>query len=477
MISITHNFIGGERIASLGTEVIEVRSPYNGELIGTVPAATKNDVDLAVNAARQAFDTGEWPRMSSQERQEVLRKFADFHAARCNEFAKLISRENGESIMATTIVQQYIVPQNEAYLKAAAAFPWETIRPGFPQGETLWRGVPLGVVAAIIPWNAPHQSALVKLFPALLAGCTVILKLSPETGLDGHFLGELFAEAGVPKGVISILTADREVSEYLVGHPGVDKIAFTGSTAAGKKIASIAGASLKRASFELGGKSAAIVLPDADLAATAAALQFASFMNNGQACIAQTRILIPSNLHDQFVVELVAVVNKMKIGDPADPETFIGPLVSKRQQERVWAYIESGLAEGATLAVGGLGMPEGITQGSFVRPTVFSNVKNSMRIAREEIFGPVVCVIPYESIDEAVALANDSPFGLAGGVWTANEANGAKIARQIRAGGIAINGHGPDFLAPFGGFKQSGIGREFGELGLSHYIEHQSVFL
>lgn len=379
--------------------------------------------------------------------------------------------------MCTSAVQHYIASQNEAYLKAAAEFPWEAIRPGFPQGDTLWRCVPLGVVAAIIPWNAPHQSALAKLVPALLAGCTGVLKLAPETGLDGHLLGKLFAEAGVPKGVVSILTADREVSEYLVGHSGVDKIAFTGSTDAGRKISSLAGASLKRVSLELGGKSAAIVLPDADLSATAGALRFASFMNNGQACIAQTRILVPFDLHDRFVAELVAVVNSMKIGNPADPETFIGPLVSKRQQERVLGYIQLGLAEGATLATGGLGMPEGIIQGSFVRPTVFSNANNSMRIAREEIFGPVVCVIPYAGINEAVALANDSPFGLSGGVWTADEAMGTEVARQIRTGTIAVNGHIPDFLAPFGGFKQSGIGREFGEQGLSHYVEHQSVFL
>jgi acyl-CoA reductase-like NAD-dependent aldehyde dehydrogenase len=477
MTTITHNFIGGERIAPTGTGIFEVRSPYNGELVGTVPAATSGDIDLAVAAARRAFDDGPWPRMSPAERQAVLRKFAGLHAARCGEFAELISRENGEPLLCTSAVQYYIAPQNEAFLKAASEFPWETVRPGFPQGRTLWRNVPLGVVAAVIPWNAPHQSALSKLMPALLAGCTVVLKLAPETGIDGHLLGELFTEAGVPKGVLSILTADRAVSAYLVGHPGVDKIAFTGSTDAGKKVASTAGASLKRVSLELGGKSVALILPDADLAATAEALRFASFLNNGQACVAQTRILVPSNLHDRFVEALVTVVKSMKIGNPIQHETFIGPLVSKRQQARVWEYIASGISEGATLAIGGLGMPDGIEEGAFVRPTVFANVKNCMRIAQEEIFGPVVCVIPYDGIDQAIELANDSQFGLAGGVWTADETYGAEVARGIRTGTVAINGHGPDFLAPFGGFKQSGIGREFGEQGLSHYVEHQSVFL
>lgn len=477
MPSFSHNYIGGERVASLGSDLFEVRSPYNDELVGTVPAATKGDIDLAVSAARAAFDEGPWPSMSPAERQTVLKKFADLHAARCDEFVQLINRENGIPLMFCAGVQQYIPLLNAAYLDVAARFPWEVTRPAMPKGETLQRCVPLGVVAVIIPWNAPHQSALAKLVPALLAGCTVVLKLAPETGLDGHFLGELFAEAGVPKGVVNILTADREVSEHLVTHPDVDKIAFTGSTAAGKRIAALAGEGLKRVSLELGGKSAAIVLPDADLAATVGALRFASFFSNGQACVAQTRILVPAELHDRFVDVLVEMVRGMKVGDPADPETFIGPLVSKRQQQRVWDYIESGLAEGATLATGGLGMPDGIAQGAFVRPTVFANVKNSMRIAQEEIFGPVVCVIPYKDVDEAVALANDSPYGLAGGVWTADHAQGVEVARRIRTGTFAVNGSGPDCLAPFGGFKQSGIGREFGEQGLSHYIEHQAIYL
>lgn len=476
-MAISHNFIGGRRVASSGNEVFEVRSPYDGGLVGTVPAATKADVDAAVAAAREAFDNGPWPHMTPAERQAVIRTFTELHAARQAEFAQLISRENGETIMSASAVQQYVAPQNAAFLAAAAAFPWEVTRPGSMGGNTQVRALPLGVVGAIIPWNAPHQSALVKLLPALLAGCTVVLKLAPETGLDGHLLGELFNEAGVPEGVVSILTADRAVSEYLVGHPGVDKIAFTGSTAAGRRIASVAGAALKRVSLELGGKSASIVLPDADLAAVASALRYSSLMNNGQSCVAHTRILVPAGLHDRFVAELVNVVESLKIGDPSDPESFIGPLVSQGQQQRVLGYIEAGINEGATVATGGLGMPEGITSGAFVRPTVFSNVKNSMRIAQEEIFGPVLCVIPYHSVGEAIAIANDSPYGLCGGVWGGDREQGAAVARQIRTGTIGVNGSGADFSAPFGGFKQSGIGREFGELGISHYVEYQSIYL
>lgn len=477
MLNITHNFIGGRRVAPQGFEVFEVRSPFDGALVGTVPAATPADIDLAVSAARQAFDAGPWPRLSPAERQAVLKKFSELHAAAANDIATLISRENGTPISGTIGLQQGIVPQNQAYLEAAAAFPWEERRPAFIKGDSIWRREPLGVVAAIIPWNAPHQSALVKLFPALLAGCSVILKLAPETGLDGHLLGELFNEAGLPEGVLSIVTAERETSEYLVKHPGVDKIAFTGSTGAGKRIASLAGENLKRVSLELGGKSATIVLPDVDIAATAAGIQYTSYMNNGQACIAHTRVLVPAEMHDRFVEALAKVVNAIKVGDPSDPTTVQGPLVAKRQQERVWGYIEIGIAEGATLAAGGLGMPEGITEGAFVRPTLFANVKNSMRIAQEEIFGPVVCVIPYKDIDEAIEIANDSPYGLSGGVWTNDEAKAIEIARQIRTGAVAVNGQWPDFRAPFGGYKQSGIGREFGAEGISIYLEHKVISL
>ena len=477
MIAITQHHIGGRLVDPLGTGTIEVRSPFDGALAGSVPAAGEADVDRAVETARRAFDAGPWPRLAPAERLAILRRFAELHADWANELAELVTRENGSPLWFTGAVQGGVAVQNAAYLDVAETFPWETRVAGFPSSETLWRKEPVGVVAAIIPWNAPQQSALVKLLPALLAGCTVILKTAPETPLNGHLLGALFTAAGVPDGVVSILAAHREVSEHLVRHPGVDKIAFTGSTAAGRRIAALAVDQMKRISMELGGKSAAIVLPDADVAATVGALRYASFPNAGQSCIAQTRILVPGSLHDSFVEALVEEVRSMTIGDPLDPATFIGPLVAERQRERVAGYIRLGEAEGARIAIGGADLPDGITAGAFVRPTVFTEATNAMRIAREEIFGPVVTVIRYDGPDEAVAVANDSSYGLYGGVYTADHAAGVEIAKQIRTGSIAINGAPPNFLAPFGGYKQSGLGREFGAEGLNHYVENKSIGL
>ncbi len=386
-----------------------------------------------------------------------------------------MTRENGSPTWFTSAVQSGVAVQNAAYLHAAAEYPWEARPSGFLAGDAIWRREPVGVVAAIIPWNAPQQSALVKLFPALLAGCTVILKTAPETPINGHLLGELFTEAGVPEGVVSILTADREVSEHLVRHPGVDKIAFTGSTAAGRMIASLAVGQMKRVSMELGGKSAAIVLPDADIAATVKALRHASFPDAGQSCVAQTRILVPSSIHDTFVEALAEEVRAMKVGDPADPETSIGPLVAERQRERVAGYIQIGLDEGARAVVGWLGLPEGVNKGAFVKPTVFTGVNNAMRIAQEEIFGPVVCVIPYGEVEAAIGIANDTYYGLSGGVYTKDRDVGVEVAKRIRTGLVSINGAFPGFLSPFGGYKQSGFGREFGAEGLNHYVEHKSI--
>lgn len=477
MTSFDKLFIGGQRVAPLGSEIIEVRSPFDNSLTGTVPAASKDDVDRAVEVAREAFDHGPWPQTSPAERQALLTRFNELYTARAAEFAALITRENGAPIAFAGILAQMIQAQNSAYIQTAANYPWEIRQAAVPQGEAVWRREPLGVVAAIIPWNAPHQSALVKLFPALLAGCTVVLKVSPETALDGQVLGELFTEAGLPDGVLSIIAADREVSEHLVTHPGVDKIAFTGSTGAGRRIASLAGAQLKRVSLELGGKSAAIILPGADEAAMINAAPGSSFGNNGQSCVGLTRILVQRDRHDAFVRALADKIATLKVGDPSDPETFFGPQVSERQRERVAGYIDLGIAEGAMVALGGPGKPEGLEQGAFVRPTIFANVSNDMRIAREEIFGPVVCVIPYDTEEDAIRIANDSEYGLNGGVWAATEEEGLKVARQIRTGAVSINGGFPGFQAPFGGYKQSGIGREFGSEGLGHYIEHKAIGL
>lgn len=475
MTHFNEHFIGGKRVASPATRVVEILSPYDGSVVGAAPFAGMEDIDLAVGVARQAFDAGPWPRLPVEERIAVMRRFFDLYEERSDEFARLVSREMGAPYWFTQSIRSLISNQSLAYFEAAKAYPWEDRRAGFPEGNAVWLREPVGVVAAIIPWNAPHQVALAKLYPALIAGCTVILKLAEETALDGQFLGELFSAAGVPEGVVSILAADKEVSEHLVTHPGVDKIGFTGSSGAGRRIASLAGERLKRVSLELGGKSAAIVLPDADIGETAAALQYRSFPNNGQVCVAQTRVMVPRAAYGAFTEALVDTISRMRVGDPSDPDTFLGPLVSERQRQRVSDYISLGEREGARIATGGLGMPDGINHGNFIRPTLFVDVDNGMRIAREEIFGPVVCLIAYDTIENAIELANDSEYGLSGSVWTTDAKQGLEIARRVRTGGITIGNAPVDLLSPFGGFKQSGIGREFGSEGLNHYVEHKTI--
>ena len=315
-----------------------------------------------------------------------------------------------------------------------------------------------------------------KLVPALLAGCTVVVKPAPETPLDGYLMAELLTEAGVPAGVVNIVAAGREAGEHLVAHPGVDKVAFTGSTAAGRKIAAVCGEQLKRVSLELGGKSAAIVLDDADLAATMAGLRVTALMNSGQACVAQTRILASRANYSTVLDALVETVKSMPVGDPMDPATEIGPLVAQRQQERVEKYIALGQEEGARVALGGNGMPDGLSSGWYVRPTVFADVDNRMRIAQEEIFGPVLSVIAYDDVDDAIRIANDSDYGLAGTVWTTDQDAGMSVARRVRAGTYGVNTYTMDFAAPFGGFKASGIGREFGPEGLAQYTELKAIY-
>lgn len=468
-------FIGGQWTNSAGTQVFRLLSPHDGSAVGECPAASPEDIDRAVRAARRSFDEGSWSRMRPEERQQVISRFATLYEARFDEFANFITEENGSPLWFTRAVQACIAMQNAAYLEVAASYPWEVEQEALPAGRTLWRREAVGVVAAIIPWNTPHQSALVKIIPALLTGCSVVLKLAPETALDGQFFGDLFVEAGLPEGVLSIVAASREVSETLVTHPSVDKISFTGSTGAGQRIAALAGAQLKRVSLELGGKSAAIILEDAEVESTAAMMVYASLANSGQSCTAQTRILVPSNREGSFVDAFCTLVSDSPVGDPSDPRTFIGPLISERQRARVAKYIDLGVQEGARLAIGGAERPEGLRQGHYVRPTVFAGVSNHMRVAREEIFGPVVCVIAYEDPADAIQIANDSPYGLSGSVWTNDTAKGLDVARRIRAGAFSVNGAGPDFLAPFGGFKQSGLGREFGVEGLGEYVEHQAI--
>jgi acyl-CoA reductase-like NAD-dependent aldehyde dehydrogenase len=468
-------YIGGRWEESAGSETLEIRSPHDHSHVGTTPHAAPADVDRAVAAAREAFERGPWPRMTPEERHEVVSRFVKLHTERAEELAQLVTSEMGSPLWFTRYLHHHgILQQNEAYLSAAAATRWEEELTVDGETRTLMRREPVGVVAAVIPWNAPHQSALAKMVPALLAGCPVILKASPETALDALVLAEIFDAADFPEGVVSILPAGRETSEYLVKHPGVDKVAFTGSTVAGRRIAALAGEQLKRVSLELGGKSAAIILPDADLEATVGGLKFASFVNNSESCVAHTRILAPRERYEEIVAALKTMVESIAVGDPSDPDTFVGPMVRADQQERIRGYIELGIAEGARLVTGGAEPIEGLT-GNYIRPTLFADVDNAMRIAREEIFGPVLVVIPFDTEEDAIRIANDSDYGLSGGVWTADKEHGIEVLRQVRSGWMNVNGAPASFSGPFGGYKASGAGREFGALGLTGYTEAKTI--
>ena len=471
-------FIGTTWAKPATDAVLEVVSPHTEEVVARVPEGSAADIDAAVAAARRAFDEGPWPRMSPAERIEVVQNLSALYAGRLDDMAHVISTEMGSPISFSSLAQAPAPwMQIEAFLTIAREFPWEATRPGALGGDVLVRHEPVGVVAAIPPWNVPQFTVLSKLVPALLAGCTVVVKPAPETPLDGYLLAELLVEAGVPEGVVSIVAGGREVGEHLVRHPGVDKVAFTGSTAAGRKIGAICGEQLKRVSLELGGKSAAIVLDDADLTTVVEGMKFLGVMNSGQACVAQTRVLVSRERHDEVADALASAIGSMVVGDPLDPATEIGPMVARRQQERVASYIAIGEQEGAKLLAGGPGMPSGLDRGWYVRPTVFANVDNRMRIAQEEIFGPVLSVIPYVDVADAVRIANDSDYGLAGTVWTADQDAGVDVARQVRTGTYGVNTYTMDFAAPFGGYKASGLGREFGPEGLAQYTELKSVYL
>jgi len=471
-------FIGGDWVAPAGTGTIDVINPTTEEVAGRVPDATEADIDKAVASARAAFDGGPWPKMTPSERAEILTKVSQAIQADMAGFAELITTEMGSPVSWATMAQVFAPTMIiDYYAGLASTFAFDEVRQGL-MGEVLVAKEPVGVVAAISPWNVPLFIAAAKLAPALVAGCTVVFKPAPETPLDAFRLAELFADAGLPEGVLSVVPAGREVGEHLVRHPGVDKVSFTGSTAAGKKIGAACGEQLKRFSLELGGKSAAVLLDDVDLSQALPMLLPNAIMNNGEACIAQTRILAPRDRYQEVVDALVEQVSAMKVGDPLDPEVAVGPLVAERQRDRVEGYIKIGQEEGAKVALGG-GRPAGIEKGWFVEPTVFVDVDNSMRIAQEEIFGPVLAVIPYEGgDDEAVAIANDSSYGLCGSVWTNDPERGLKVARGVRTGTYMLNSPIPiDFSTPFGGFKESGIGREFGPDGLELFLEKKSINL
>jgi aldehyde dehydrogenase (NAD+) len=469
-VSSARPYIDGEW-ASDG-RLVAVINPTTEEPVGHANLAGAADVDRAVRAARAAFDAGPWAASSPSERAAILTRAGELISERAASLARTITLEVGSPLAIAEWQPVAARLYLDWHAAQASTFPWEEERDGI-RGPLLVRRQPVGVVGAIVPWNFPLALSFPKLAPALLTGCSVILKPPEETPLFGSLLAEAFEEAGLPPGVLNVVPADREVSEELVRHPLVDKISFTGSTRAVRRVAALCGEQIKRCSLELGGKSAAIVLPDADLDVVIPALAPNTMRNNGQTCTNATRVLAHRERYAEVVETFRDEIGAFQIGDPADPDVFIGPLVSDVQRERVEGYIATGLREGARLVLGGgRGDRE---RGYFVEPTIFADVDNRMTIAQEEIFGPVVSVIPYDDEDDAVAIANDSRYGLSGSVWGSDAEHAKDVARRIRSGNVAVNQHTLDPVGPFGGFKQSGLGRENGIEGIEAYTEVQTI--
>jgi aldehyde dehydrogenase (NAD+) len=470
-------FNGGKWTAPSTDQVIEVRCPATGEYVGKVPLATKADVDNAVAAARRAFDSGPWPSTPPAERAAVISAAIKLMEERKELFTTLLAAETGQPPMGVETMHwmSSIGALNFFAGPAVDEVSWEEIRTG-AYGQTIVRREPLGVVGAIVAWNVPLFLAVNKLGPALLAGCTVVLKPAAETPLSANLLAQAFADAGLPEGVLSVVPGGVETGQALTSNAGVDIFSFTGSSAVGKEIGKRAAEMLKPCTLELGGKSAAIVLEDVDLASAVPMLVFSGIMNTGQACVAQTRILAPRSRYAEIVDAVKNFVTALPVGLPDDPGAQIGALISEKQRERVEGYIAKGIEEGARLVSGG-GRPEGLDSGFFVEPTVFADVDNSMTIAQEEIFGPVLSIIAYDNEDDAIAIANDSVYGLAGSVWTSDVPRGIEIASKIRTGTYGINWYAFDPCCPFGGFKNSGIGRENGKEGVEHFTQQKSVLM
>ncbi len=471
-------FVGGRWVTPSGSDRIEVTSASTEQFLGSVPDGTSADVDRAVAAARTAFDDpAGWSAWSPRQRQLALTRLADALDERSQETVRRVSGQNGMPV-TTGAYSEAVAPGYllRYYAGLAAADEGERHRRSMAMGTTVVRNEPLGVLAAIVPWNFPQTLTFCKLAPALAAGCTVVVKPAPDTVLDAFLLAEAIEEAQLPAGVVSIVPGNGALGAYLVAHPGVDKVAFTGSTAAGREIGQVCGRLLRPVTLELGGKSAAILLPDVDLDAALPSLAAATMGNNGQTCYLSTRILAPWSRYAEAVDAVTALAEGLRVGDPFDQATEVGPLVSSTQRDRVERYIAAGRAEGGRITTGG-GRPSGFDQGWYVEPTVFADVDNQATVSREEIFGPVLVVIGYQDVDHAVALANDSDYGLAGTVWTADEERGLAVARRVRTGTIGVNGYALDIGAPFGGIKASGLGRELGPEALRSYQQPKSMYL
>jgi acyl-CoA reductase-like NAD-dependent aldehyde dehydrogenase len=465
-------FINGQWASPSAKETIDVHNAGTGEVMGKVPAGTGKDLDAAVAAARAALEG--WSATPPAKRAEYLQKISDGLKARAAELGSTIAQEVGMPIKLAGRIQAGLPIANFAnYSKILSSYSFES-----KTGNSLVVREPVGVVGAITPWNYPlHQIAL-KVAPALAAGCTVVLKPSEIAPFNAFILAEVVEAAGLPKGVFNLVTGfGPAAGEALVQHPQVDMISFTGSTRAGKRISEVAAQTVKRVALELGGKSASVILDDADLAAAVKGTVNGCYLNSGQTCTALTRMLVPASKYDEAAKLAAETAKGFTLGDPMSEATRLGPLSSQMQLDRVRDYIKKGIAEGAELLVGGADKPEGVPGGYFVKPTVFGKVKNSMTIAQEEIFGPVLSIIAYKDEEEAIRIANDSPYGLAGAVWSGDEARAQKVARRIRAGQVDVNGGAFNMNAPFGGFKQSGHGREAGVYGLEEFLEYKSLQL
>ena len=470
-------FIGGQWVAPLSKEAIkeaiDVHNAGTGEVMGRVPAGHAKDIDAAVAAARSAFPA--WSETAAATRADYLEKISAALKARSDELARTIAQEVGMPLKMAGRIQAGLPIANFAnYAKLLKDFVFEQ-----RVGNSLVVREPVGVVGAITPWNYPLHQITLKVAPALAAGCTVVLKPSEVAPFNAFILAEAAESVGLPKGVLNVVTGfGPEAGEALVGHPGVDMISFTGSTRAGKRISELAAQTVKRVALELGGKSASVILDDADLAVAVKGTVNGCYLNSGQTCTALTRMLVPESRHDEAAKIAAEVAKAFTVGDPLAETTRLGPLTSKAQLERVRSYIKKGLSEGAELVAGGAEPPEGVPAGGYyVRPTVFGRVRNNMTIAQEEIFGPVLSIIPYKDEEDAIRIANDTVYGLAGAVWSKDESRAQRVARRIRAGQVDVNGGAFNMNAPFGGFKQSGHGREAGVYGLEEFLEYKSLQL
>ena len=469
-------FIANRWVQPASAEQLEIVCPMTEEVVGEVPAAVVADVDRAVAAARAAFDSGPWPKTSVAERAGKLREIARLLKTRADALAWLWTLEAGAPNMFTSRVSENCGMIFEHYAEVLEKTCLVDARQRVAGGYALVTQEPIGVVAAIVPWNAPIFLAVIKVAAALAAGCTVVLKPAPETPLDAYILAECIEAADLPEGTFSIVASGREASDHLVRHPGVDKVTFTGSTATGKHIMSVCADRVARVTLELGGKSAAIVLDDIAPTDCLPGILGQVMGNCGQACVTLSRILVQRDRVAEFEGVLEHAFSQVRLGDPFDPATQIGTLAMERQFDKVNDYVRIGSDEGAKLVVGGA-RPAGFDRGYFFAPTLFSGVDNAMRIAREEIFGPVLVMIPYDTVDEAVAIANDSPYGLHGALFTHDTERAYALARQLRTGSVGLNGNTMDLTMPFGGWKQSGIGREGGLEGLAGFFEEKTIYL